>query len=217
MTDWIKKRVRKISKDMILINIGIVLLGLFLVLNPGGAKTVICRLIGGIIAAWGVFKIFEYLVRKRRADISVAPLVGGCILLAIGVSVLIAPQILAAIVTISLSVILFLGAVSKLQYAVTFVQSDSSLWWVQTIGAILLIITSVISFINPFGSAGNLIMIFMGAALMVDGIWDLLTMLYISKVLKKVSREVDDAAERASSGASGRYIETTAEDVTDSE
>lgn len=216
MLDGLKKKAKKISKDMVLINVAIVLLGLFLVLKPGEAREIICTFIGGILTAWGGFKLFDYFLTRRKTDLSMLSLIGGCILLAVGASIIIAPVILAGMITAALAVILFIGAVFKLQYGVAFMQNESKLWWLQTVGAILMIITSVIAIINPFGSAGNLIMIFIGFALMADGIWDLLSILYISKVLKKAVKKVEEAEEysySSDSSSSGRYIETTAEDV----
>lgn len=206
MLEGLKKKAKKISKDMILVNIGIIALGIFLVLYPGGAKEIICRIIGGIMSAWGIFKIFEYLIVKHKAEISVFPLIGGCILLGIGVYVLISPGLLSAIVTAALAVILFMGAVFKLQYALQFVRNQSKLWWIQASGAILLIVTSVIAFINPFGGPGNIIMIFIGIALIADGIWDLITIIYISRFLKNVSEDIT-----TKSSNSSKYIDTTAE------
>lgn len=213
MLESLKSKAKKISKDMILVNIGIIVLGLFLVIKPGEAEEIICRILGGIVAAWGGFKLFEYfVVRQKNNDMSVSPMIGGCILLAIGLSILIAPNILTGFIRAALALVLFLGALFKLQYALSFMQNSSKMWWVQTIGAVLMIITSVIAFINPIE---QIIMVFIGFALMADGIWDLLSILYISKVLKKAVNEAENTPPDYSSSpsSSGRYIETTAEDV----
>lgn len=210
MLDKLIKKAKKISKDIILVNVGIIALGIFLVLYPGGAKDIICRIIGGILSAWGIFKIFEYLIVKMKTSNSIAPLVGGCILLGIGVYVLISPALLSAMITIALASILFIGAVFKLQYALLFSKNESKLWWIQAVGAILLIITSVIAFINPFGGAGNIIMIFIGIALIADGAWDLMTILYISKFMQNAGSDIEKTV-----SSSSKYVDTTAEDKTE--
>ena len=209
----IKNKVNKISKDIILINVAITLLGVFLVLNPWGAKEIICRIIGGILTAWGIFKVFDSFVTRGNKTVNTARLIFGCILTGIGVYILVLPGFLAAMLTVLLSIILFIGALFKLQYALNFAKNGSKLRWVQAGAAILLLITSVIAFLNPFGNAGNLIMIFIGAALIVDGIWDLLTILYIKK---KLSQRIDEAdipgVQNYETDNSGKYVNTTAED-----
>lgn len=215
MFESLKKKVKSVSKDMVLINIAIILLGLFLVIRPGQAREIICVIIGAVMSCWGGFKLFQYFMTKKSSDVSVLPLLGGCILLAIGISVIVAPGLLAGMITAAFAVILFFGAVFKLQYGIAFMQNNSKLWWVQTVGAILMIITSVIAFINPFGGAGNIIMMFIGFALMADGIWDLLSILYINKFLKKTVEDAENSVNNYTSSSNGRYIDTTAEDVSD--
>lgn len=208
-------KAKKISNDLILINAAIAAFGLFIIVYPWGAKEIVCRILAGLICVWGIFKIFSQIMRRKNNDVSVAGIVFGCLLLAIGVYVIISPEFLAGVLTVVLSVILFLGALFKLQYAVKFQKNNSKLWWVQAGAAILLIITSIIAFINPFGKAGNLIMIFIGIALVVDAIWDLLTIFYIKK---KFGEAVKYAAEnnvyegRTIPEDNGKYVNTVAVD-----
>ena len=216
MLNQLKNKAKKISKDIILINICIVALGLFLVIRPGDAREILCRIIGGIIALWGGFKLFQYFIVKRKTaeNINILPLIGGCVLLAIGVSVLIAPHFLEGLFTAALALILFLGAVFKLQYAVAFVQNNSKMWWIQTIGAILMVITSVLAFINPFGQSGNLIFVFIGISLIADGIWDLISLFFISKILKNAVSQAESTREYYSDPSTGKkYLVINDEDI----
>lgn len=189
--DNVKKKAKEISREFILINIGVVLLGLLLVIFPTESTELICSATGIAMCIWGVFKIFDYIRLKKNEIFGSFALVQGCALLAFGVYFIITPKFLASFITAALSIVLFIGAVLKLQYALEFAHLNSRGWTVQAVGAIIMIAASVVAFANPFGAA-NLLMIFLGASLIVDGVWDLITMFYVSKILKNVKNTVKE-------------------------
>ncbi len=209
-SEKLRKKAKRVSKDMILINIAVVLLGVFLIIYPWGAKEIICRILGGLLAAWGVFRIFDYIITKSKKTNSIAGIIFGCVLLGIGVYVLIAPDFLVGILTALLSCIIFVFALLKLQYSLRFSREKSRLWVVQAVAAVIMMVTSVIAFINPFTRAGNFIMIFIGIALVINGIWDLLTIFYIKKFLSKT---VDEVFSDTASGDQSKYVDTYAVDA----
>ena len=186
----LRNKAKRISKDMILINIAVILLGVFLIIYPWGAKEIICRVLDGLLSAWGVFRIFDFIITKSKKTNSIAGILIGCILLGIGIYVLIFPDFLVGILTALLAVIIFVFALLKLQYSLRFSRENSRLWVVQAVAAVIMIVASVIAFFNPFGKAGNFIMIFIGIALVINGIWDLLTIFYIKKFLSRAAENV---------------------------
>ncbi len=187
----VKKKTIEVAREFIILNIGIVLLGLFLVIFPTLSGKIICYILGGILGVWGLFKIIEYF-RVRNEFFGSFSLVQGCALLCFGIYILIVPEFLSTFIAIVLTMILFIGAVLKLQYALEFARLKSKGWTVQAIGAIIVIAASIIAFLNPFGAA-NFLMIFIGISLIFDGIWDLITMIYVSKFFKKIENAVTRA------------------------
>ena len=211
----IKKKAKRISREFVLINAGIVLLGILLVVYPAQSKEIICRALGAVLSVWGVFKIIDYIKLRHNEIFFLFSLVQGCALLGFGVYILIQPNVLAAFITAALSIILFIGAVLKLQYALEFSKYDSKGRWFQAAAAIVMIIASVISFVNPFGEASNILMMFIGISLIIDGVWDLLTIAYISKTFKEAKEEFKKAGKKARTKKSTEYIDAEAVDVDD--
>ncbi len=211
----IKKKAKRISREFVLINAGIVLLGILLVVYPAQSKEIICRALGAVLSVWGVFKIIDYIKLRHNEIFGSFALVQGCALLGFGVYILIQPNVLAAFITAALSIILFIGAVLKLQYALEFSKYDSKGRWFQAAAAIVMIIASVISFVNPFGEASNILMMFIGISLIIDGVWDLLTIAYISKTFKEAKEEFKKAGKKARTKKSTEYIDAEAVDVDD--
>lgn len=188
----LKKKTMEVAREFILLNIGIVLLGGFLVIFPSLSAAIISYILGFILSVWGVFKIIEYF-RIRNEFFGSFSLVQGCVLLGFGIYILIQPGFLSSIISIVLNMILFIGAILKLQYTLEFARLKSKGWLIQAIGAVIVIALSIIAFLNPFGAA-NFLMIFIGISLIFDGIWDLVTMIYITKFFKNIEKSIENIA-----------------------
>ncbi len=207
-----KNKTVEVAREFILLNIGIVLLGIFLVIFPSLSSAIICYILGVILCIWGLFKVIEYF-RVKNEFFGSFSLVQGCALLLFGAFILIKPEFLAAIIAIILTMILFIGAVLKLQYALEFARLKSKGWRIQAVGAVLVIAASIIAFFNPFGAA-NLLMIFIGISLIFDGVWDLVTMVYISKFLKGAAKSAK-SSRGGKKGNNDDYIEADYSDEDD--
>ena len=186
----LKSKVLKITREFVLINVGVIILGILLVLFPDKSKDIICRSIGIALSVWGVFKIFEYFYVKSKEMFGSFALVQGSALIGFGVYIIIFPDFLAAMITFVLAIILFIGAVLKLQYALELARFGSKIRWAQAGAACIMIAASVIAFFNPFGKAQNIFLIYLGICLIVNGIWDLITMIYISRFVKNGGKKV---------------------------
>ncbi len=187
-TNKIKKKAAEVTKEFVILNIGIVLLGIFLVIFPKLSASIICYIIGVILSIWGLFKVIEYF-RIKNEFFGSFSLVQGCALLGFGIYILVSPGFLSAIIAIVLNMILFIGAIMKLQYTFEFARLKSKGWAIQAVGAVLVIAACIIAFLNPFGAA-DFLMIFIGISLIFDGVWDLITMIYVSKFVKNIEKAV---------------------------
>lgn len=189
--DRIKQKAKQISREFLIVNFGIVALGILLLVYPGESKDIICRVLGSALAVWGVFKLIEYIRMKKNEIFGSFALVQGCALLCFGVYIAFKPDIIAAFVTVVLCIILFISGIIKLQYAMEFSSMKSKGWQMQALGAVAMIAGSVIAFVNPFG-ASNILMMFLGAFLIASGIWDIITMIYIRRFIKSYKIEAEE-------------------------
>lgn len=205
----IKKKAKEVRNEFILINVGTILLGLFLVLFPGLSTDIICVAAGIFLGIWGLFKIIDYFKLRRNHIFGSFSMVQGCALLGFGIYILIFPQGLAALILTFLSLALLVTAVLKLQYAFDMLYVESATWWTQLVAAIIIAICGIIGLVNPF-EASNMVMIFIGISFIVSGIWDLVTLIRFNNILSGVKKKVKNTKNKADKKS--RLVDVEAED-----
>ena len=93
------------------------------------------------------------------------------------------PLALVEVLTLALGVVLLISGVLKLQYAVDFLRLKGDLWWVPFAGALVTIGLGALVFFNPF-STMKWLMLFIGISFMINGVWDLVSVLLLSQEVK---------------------------------
>ena len=106
------------------------------------------------------------------------------------------PEIIAVFLGTALAVIIIVDGILKLQYAVDFYHLQADKWWIELIGAVIMIIVGVVALFNPF-STTEALTIFIGIALMIEGIWDFISLMKIVSVAKKAGKVLSDMKDRA--------------------
>ena len=214
-TDEIKFKTKEISREFLIMNLGIIALGVILTVYPDESKDLICRVLACALCVWGLFKIFEYIKLKNNEIFGSFSLVQGCSLLVFGVYIMIRPSLLAGFVLTAMSIILFIGGILKLQYALELSNMNSKGWVAQAIAAVIMIVTSVISFADPF-NASNVLMIFIGVSLIADGLWDIFTLFYLKRLIKKAKQSfVKSSGKKDKKKDTSIYVNAEAEDADD--
>lgn len=192
----VKAKAKELSREFFLINLGIVALGVLLLVFPskeeGALLLILCRVLAAALCVWGVFKLFEYIRLRNNEIFGSFALIQGCALLVFGVYIMIRPDLLVGFIIAALSIILFIGGVFKLQYALEFSHMRSKSWAIQALAAIIMIAASVVSFINPF-TGFHLLVIFLGISLIIDGVWDIFTMFYLRSLVKKFKKGINNS------------------------
>lgn len=181
---------QEIRREMLFSNLAILLLGLLLILFPAASGNIICRTVGGIILIWGVIRAIAYFRIDRLETFGSFALVQGAAGIGFGLYILIKPEILATILIVVLAIVLIVGGVRKLQYGFDLARLKVFGWWVELVGAVIMTVLGVIALINPFDAAESL-MIYIGIALVVDAVWDMLSMLYLSRKIRHVRQTPD--------------------------
>jgi len=158
------------------------------------------------LAVWGVARAVAYFVTAREMVLGSFALTQGALLMGFGICFLVRPGVLAAFLTIALAVVLLVGGVMKLQYAIELSGLGVRGWWIELLGAALMVILGIVAFVNPF-EAGEALMMFLGAAFVVDGVWDLASVICISALARKVRRREEQMAADARAQADALEVE----------
>ncbi len=187
----ITREAKNIKKSLILADVAIIVLGVLMIVFPERSGDFICRAIGVILCVMGVFRVVAYFAYDRSELFSSFALVQGAAFIGFGVYFLARPQFLAAFLTVALALVLIIGGVMKLQYTIDLARMGSSLWWIELIGALIMATLGVVAFLDPFEAASGL-MIFIGVSFLVDGIWDMISVLWLSRTVKRLKNAVEN-------------------------
>ena len=170
----IYKKLKTIKFEIIIVSIALFVLGLLLVIFPTASQEIICKGIGVALCVWGVLRLINYFRIAGSEILGSYGLVQGVTLLAFGMFFVI---------------IIIVDGILKLQYAVDFYHLESDKWWIELIGAVVMVVIGIIALLNPFSTSSALI-VFIGIALMIEGLWDFISLMRIVSVTKKAGKAI---------------------------
>ena len=176
----IYKKLKTIKFEIIIVSIALFVLGLLLVIFPTASQEIICKGIGVALCVWGVLRLINYFRIAGSEILGSYCLVQGVTLLAFGMLFL----------GTALAIIIIIDGILKLQYAVDFYHLGSDKWWIEFIGSVVMVIIGIIALLNPFSTSSALI-VFIGIALMIEGLWDFISLMRIVSVIKNFKDQVD--------------------------
>ena len=184
-TQWdsIMQNIRNIRSEMLIMNAAFIILGILMVSFPDKINVLICQGIGAALCIWGILRVIKYFMARAESAFGSFGLVQGGAMIGFGIFFLANPDFFVNIIDISLAIILLVMAVIKVQYAFDFLKMDSKRWWIQLVGAVIMAVIGILALTKPFGIA-NIIMVFIGCGLIFSGIWDLASILRVSRIIK---------------------------------
>ncbi|MGN0453005.1 MAG: DUF308 domain-containing protein [Ruminococcus sp.] len=178
-----------IQRELVFADIALIVLGLIMTVFPDKSGDIICIVIGIILGIWGILRLVSYFTSDKVDAFGSFALVQGSALLGFGVLFIVKPEFLAGLLLSALAIILIIGGVMKLQYAVDFLRIKARFWWISLIGALLSIVLGIIVFFN-LSAVATWLMIFIGVSFLVCGIWDLISVALLSRLAKKFQQEI---------------------------
>lgn len=160
------------------------LLGLVLTVCPGLASSVVFNLIGAVGIAIGVIQLIRYFNLDSKAAMASNGMFFGLVWLVGGILIIALKGFLLSLLPIIFGMILLVGGIGKLQYALNFKRMGVKRWYFEMAATILSIAFGAIILINPFSTA-LLLMRIVGIALLIEGVQNL-----ISRYAYKKAEEV---------------------------
>ena len=158
-------------------------MGILLIVNPGISAKLICRLVGGIMAVWGIVKLVGYFSKDLYRLAFQYDLSLGILLIAIGVVMLCHPEGFTVVLFSVIGILVLGDGLFKIQIALDTKRFGIGKWGIIGCFAILTGILGLLLIINPFKGA-QLIMIMAGLSLLLEGIVNLLVAIYTIKVAR---------------------------------
>lgn len=204
--DEVRGNIRGVKNEIIIMNAAMVVLGILMVMFPQMINGLICQGIGAVLCVWGIIRIIKYFVARAESAFGSFGLVQGGAMLGFGIFFLANPDFFVSIIDTALAIILLVMAVIKVQYAFDFLKLNSSRWWIQLLGAVVMAVLGILALTKPFGVA-NIVMILIGAGLIFSGLWDLISVIRMSVFVRDSVNGV-----RKKTAESQKYIDVPVED-----
>lgn len=173
------------KKDILFAAAIMIIVGILFVVYPDTSANMIAYVLGTALCVWGVVVMIAYFMSDRFYAFSSYGLVQGIALLAVGIVILANPAALTNIITGVFGVAMIVDGALKLQYAVDLARVRSERWWVVLIVALVIIIIGAVIVIDPI-DVRRAATIFAGVWMILDGISDIVCVVYISKEFKRV-------------------------------
>ena len=182
------KKIKVIKNEMITMAIVLILAGIFMILFPNTSGKLICRGIGIVLCAWGAMRLVSYF--RNNEILGSFGLVQGAALAGFGLYILIRPQAIEVFLITLFALVIIIDGLLKMQYALDFRRLNVKNWWIELVCSLAMVSLGVVVLFNPFATVAA-VMLFVGIVLLFEGAWDLISILYISKIAKEVKDELE--------------------------
>ena len=164
------------------------LLGVLVICDPGASMRTLGMLCGLTMLAFGLVKLIGYFSKDLFRLAFENDLASGILMLAIGVNLLIRTQeVLASFATV-LGILILMDGLLKIQIAVEARPFGIRLWWLILASAIVTGVFGVLLIFRPSESQ-DMMMRFMGVALILDAVLNASTVLTSVKIVRNQRAE----------------------------
>lgn len=193
-----KRMILELRRDFILLSIAFIVFGALLLCFPDVAGTMIAYLCAALLIAFGALHLISYCAKKVPGAVYRFDLVKGLIGLALGGYICIRPELLISFFPSVLGVVILIDSFIKLENAIDLLRMQDKSWWIFILLAIVTAVTGILMLANPFTTAQMLLM-FIGIALVASGVIDLVTVFRLSYRIGKVTTSMEESAQVLSS------------------
>ena len=166
---------KAIRNSLVLLALLYIILGVVLILFPATSLNLACLLIGAVTLLYGVVRIFGY-TRAGEGEASRLELAFGIVLAALGVFLLVCPQLLVSLIPIALGAYLLVDSFSAIKRSLEWKSLGFSRWWVSFLVSLVLALFGLVMILRPFTLVANLV-VFIGVGFLFDGVFTLVQLI----------------------------------------
>lgn len=179
---------KKFEKNMLVSSVLTLILGMVLLIEPGGSLRFITFIIALFAILIGIIQLVEYIKTPKERRITSLSLILGIVFLATGLFLLVSLESLVNFITLVIGVCIAVKSVFKIQFALNL-RGISDKWKYNLVIGLLGMTLGVLLIFNPFKSAATFLRI-IGLVLAVGSIIELIE-------ANSVMHTLDDAKELA--------------------
>ncbi|MBR0351031.1 MAG: DUF308 domain-containing protein [Clostridia bacterium] len=161
----LEKILKRASWSDMVISAILIILGLFLAVNPGAVTTMLSVILGGIVIAIGAFKVIEYIQSGKQETYLLGV---GAFFIVAGIVIMFATGIILTLFRIIIGAWIIYTGIMNLNTAAKWKDYQSRVWLATLIGAIATIIAGIFILVNS-----GVLMSTIGVLLIIYGTIDI--------------------------------------------
>ncbi len=142
------------------------LAGIFFIAFPEGMLNILCYILGSLTILAGVVRFCFLFALPQRRRFSEAVII--CVIIAVGILLLVAPDLLNGLVCVMFGLMLIVDALLKAEESVAMKKFAVKKWWLGAVVSALCLILGIFIIVNPFTT--QILMIFVGIAMLFDAV-----------------------------------------------
>lgn len=179
------KPIQQARNNLIASSIILCITGLVFMIFSGTVVNIIGWVLGSIFCVVGVI----YLIGYIRRQLFLSELLFSIISIVAGVLLLIHPAWIMSFLSIIVGIYILIEGALKLKIAIDARKQQARGWWVLLVIALISIGISILLIFNPFGIS-KMFIFFLGLALLLNGIENIIHAIYTRKILQDISEDI---------------------------
>lgn len=176
----------------IIVSVLVCALGVFMMLRPEASAYALSIACGVLFILLGIMKLVGYFSKDLYRLAFQYDLAFGLLVIAVGAAILSRPGEMMGLMCVVLGLCILADGLFRVQTALNAKHFGLPLWWLILVWAIVTGIMGFLLLLRP-GIGGRALMIFMGAALVAEGLLNIDTIVTAVKIVKNQRQDIIDA------------------------
>lgn len=178
----IKKFFTKLKWEKLVTAIVAIVLGIVFVADPNGSGDAVCKVAGVAMIVLAAAMLIRYFT---SAQLFPENLIFSAVLLLLGIFFIAKSGVVMTVLGLFFGIFLVIDGASKIRDGIDAAKAKIQGWWIWFILALL---TIVLGILVMFGES---VMTLLGVSLIVDGVSDIVTTLWLSAGVRRVKKEIE--------------------------
>ncbi len=178
----IKKFFTKLKWEKLVTAIVAIVLGIVFVADPNGSGDAVCKVAGVAMIVLAAAMLIRYITSARLFPEN---LIFSAVLLLLGIFFIAKSGVVMTVLGLFFGIFLVIDGASKIRDGIDAAKAKMQGWWIWFILALLTIVLGVLVMF------GESVMTLLGVSLIVDGVSDIVTTLWLSAGVRKVKKEIE--------------------------
>lgn len=178
----IKKFFTKLKWEKLVTAIVAIVLGIVFVADPNGSGDAVCKVAGVAMIVLAAAMLIRYFTSKQLFPEN---LIFSAVLLLLGIFFIAKSGVVMTVLGLFFGIFLVIDGASKIRDGIDAAKAKMQGCWIWFILALLTIVLGVLVMF------GESVMTLLGVSLIVDGVSDIVTTLWLSAGVRKVKKEIE--------------------------